>query len=571
MSRTSPFKFLDPYKKDDFDIFFGRGKQTEALYDALSGVKLLLVYGPSGAGKTSLVECGLRNQISDADWLAVTVKRNTDMNASVFARIRELLRQPFGLDSATQAPADAGFGFGDAAAMLFAEQFKPVYLIFDQFEELLIQGNDAEKQAFFTRLNQLVRFKTPCRVLIIMREEFIGYLSEFESLCPNIFQHRFRLEKMNRSDVREVIENILKAPRYQSDFTVSEPELLADKILARLPDDRKEIELTHVQVFLSELWDRSATNTAGRDRPAMHPDLVRPDDNLEGVLDSFLKKQLAELMPEFGGKAPIELLSVMISEQHTKLQPDSRELENHFAKNRITLPRPLPKLLDELVRRRILRSLIVGEQVRYEISHDVLARVVGQSLPEEIKLREKAEAIYRVYEGRQGYFTREDLDYLRPYEHYLSFGDRDLLRKRMDESEKWIYSNEQTELIKTRRRLRQTRSLLAAAMLAIIAAIYFGKIARDNENYANRQAEIALNERNHAEIALKKFIEEKNKREEAEEQKELNMIFIRIDGLPSTEKYRGINELYEYLNKNKFPKSRNKILEKIQQIRNDTN
>ncbi|MEY4202663.1 MAG: hypothetical protein RL013_365, partial [Bacteroidota bacterium] len=68
MNTASPFKFLDAYDKDDEAIFFGREKETGALYEALSGVKHLLVYGPSGAGKTSLIECGLRNRFSDADW-----------------------------------------------------------------------------------------------------------------------------------------------------------------------------------------------------------------------------------------------------------------------------------------------------------------------------------------------------------------------------------------------------------------------------------------------------------------------------------------------------------------------
>ncbi|MBK8567714.1 MAG: ATP-binding protein [Saprospiraceae bacterium] len=68
---TAPFKFLDSYQKEDKEVFFGREAETDALYDALSGVKHLLVYGPSGAGKTSLIECGLRNQFSDADWFAL--------------------------------------------------------------------------------------------------------------------------------------------------------------------------------------------------------------------------------------------------------------------------------------------------------------------------------------------------------------------------------------------------------------------------------------------------------------------------------------------------------------------
>lgn len=447
MNRTSPFKFLDSYQKDDLDIFFGREKETEKLYDALSGVKHLLVYGPSGAGKTSLIECGLRNQFSDADWLAITVRRGGDLNAAVFARIREQLREPFDLDPNTKLPADAGFEFGDAVEQLFAEQYKPVYLLFDQFEELLIQGSDAEKQQFFTRLQRLIRYKTPCRILLIMREEFIGHLSEFEPLCPSLFQHRFRLEKMGRANVRTVIQQILEADKYRSAFRVEQPEHLANTILAKLPDTQREIELAHVQVFLGELWDRA--NASLKSEIVLHSGLVKEDDNLERVLDSFLKNQLQELAPAHGEKAPLELLAAMISERHTKLQLGAADLETALTKNAVPLQQPLPDLLRELEQRRILRTLKSGEQTQYEISHDVLARVVGGNLTEDMKLREKAREIYRVYEERKGLFSREDLDYLRAFEGYLEVPEG--LRGRILESEVELGRRERAELERVRK------------------------------------------------------------------------------------------------------------------------
>jgi MoxR-like ATPase len=54
--QASPFKFLDSYQQEDRDVFFGRNKEILDLYNALSGVKHLLLYGPSGSGKTSLIE-----------------------------------------------------------------------------------------------------------------------------------------------------------------------------------------------------------------------------------------------------------------------------------------------------------------------------------------------------------------------------------------------------------------------------------------------------------------------------------------------------------------------------------
>ena len=84
MTKTAPFKFLDAYQEQDRTVFFGREKETADLYEALSGVKHLLIYGPSGAGKTSLIECGLRNQFSITDWYAITVRRRDNINRTVF-------------------------------------------------------------------------------------------------------------------------------------------------------------------------------------------------------------------------------------------------------------------------------------------------------------------------------------------------------------------------------------------------------------------------------------------------------------------------------------------------------
>jgi len=121
-----------------------------------------------------------------------------------------------------------------------------------------------------------------------MREEFIGHFSEFESLCPSIFQHRFRVEKMGRKQVQEVIQSMLEAPQYRDDFDVKGSHKLAESILAKLPDKRKEIELSHVQVFLGELWDRADEVKTENELPVFDANLLTKNDNLESVLESFL-------------------------------------------------------------------------------------------------------------------------------------------------------------------------------------------------------------------------------------------------------------------------------------------
>ncbi len=485
--QQSPFKFLDAYQQEDHDIFFGRDAETEALYEALSGVKQLLVYGPSGAGKTSLVECGLRNQFSDADWFALTVRRGSNAVASVYTSINEALENPIPLDETTQLPKDKDKGFGQAIEDLFSERYQPIYLLFDQFEELLLLGDEEEKRDFFTRLDKLIRYKVPCRVLLIMREEFIGHLSEYEPLCPSLFQHRFRLEKMGRSGVKQIIERTLAAPQFQDAFTVDDPEALATAVLDRLPDRQREIELTHVQVFLSELWDRARTASTEEQRPHLTRHLVQSDDNLEAVLDSFLKKQLNDLEPTYGPKAPLETLAAMISERYTKLQLSEEEIKKDLTAKGVAFPQ-LNRLLADLEEGRLIRALKAGDRPRYEISHDVLAKVVGQNLTEEMQLREKAREIYRVYGEREGLLAQQDLDYLRPFQQYFALPAA--LKERMEDSEQALAQEKEAELAATRRRLRVVRGLLAVAVLGLLAAGYFYWDA--NEQRA--EAEVAKKE-----------------------------------------------------------------------------
>lgn len=481
---ASPFKFLDSYEEDDIEVFFGREKETEDMYDALSGVKHLLVYGPSGVGKTSLVECGLRNQFSDADWYALTIRRGNNIITSVYSEINKALDHKFGIDPTTGRPREPDISFSKAVEHLFSERYQPIYLIFDQFEELLIANDDAEKKEFFKQLNQLIRYKIPCRVLLIIREEFIGHLSEYEYICPSIFDHRFRLEKMRVLDVKTVILKMLEAPRYQDYFTVKDSELLAEGILSKLPDRHQEIELAHVQVFLSELWERASRERTNGGLPLLHPGIVRENDNLAGVLDSFLKKQLKELEPVYGEGACLETLAKMISEKHTKLQMSESRLAQELATEGVSIKKPLSGLLAELASRRIIRSLKSEEETQYEISHDILALVVGQNLTEEMKLRERASEVYRVYKDRQGLLSQDDLDHLRMYQKYRDYPED--LKQLVLSSKSKLESQQQEELRKTKYRLRIVLFLCLLAMIAGVAAFVSWKLAVNKTREANK-------------------------------------------------------------------------------------
>jgi putative ribosome biogenesis GTPase RsgA len=69
MQKRYPFKFLDAYTREDSDFYFGRNDEINALYEMVFQTDLLLVYGASGTGKSSLIQCGLASKFQSHDWL----------------------------------------------------------------------------------------------------------------------------------------------------------------------------------------------------------------------------------------------------------------------------------------------------------------------------------------------------------------------------------------------------------------------------------------------------------------------------------------------------------------------
>ena len=54
-----PFRGARPYRSEDRDIFFARERETADLLERLAEHRIVLLYGPAGSGRTSLLEAGL--------------------------------------------------------------------------------------------------------------------------------------------------------------------------------------------------------------------------------------------------------------------------------------------------------------------------------------------------------------------------------------------------------------------------------------------------------------------------------------------------------------------------------
>ena len=131
---------MTPYTLADREIFFGRDQEITDLYRRIFESKILLVYGISGTGKSSLINCGLASRFDDSDWLPVNVRRGSN--------IIESLNEAFNKQAIR--PLKKNLSVSEKLQSIYLDHFKPVYFIFDQFEELFIFGSAEEK----TRLHK---------------------------------------------------------------------------------------------------------------------------------------------------------------------------------------------------------------------------------------------------------------------------------------------------------------------------------------------------------------------------------------------------------------------------------
>ena len=207
--KQSPFKFLDAYEKQDKDIFFGRETEVDALYQMTYQTNLMLVYGMSGTGKTSLIQCGLANCFESSDWFAIPIRRQENINSAL---VRELRSKD------AEESFEADFTLPQMVHSLYLDYLRPIYLIFDQFEELYILGSEEEQETFIQAMHDLLSADLPCKVVIAIREEYLAHLSNFERRVPRLFDKRLRVEPMTRANARRVIIETARNPSSISCF-----------------------------------------------------------------------------------------------------------------------------------------------------------------------------------------------------------------------------------------------------------------------------------------------------------------------------------------------------------------
>ncbi|HTP09126.1 MAG TPA: SIR2 family protein [Anaerolineae bacterium] len=372
-SLDEPYKLLDFFTPEDAPIFFGREQEIEKFSALLHARRLVVLYGNSGVGKTSLLLAGVKPHVeaSSTPYEMFYVRMLDDPTLAIR---RAISQHPAMVHLPEEGPL---IDFLDAAAITLG---RPLVIVLDQFEEFFIRQSATSRAAFMAELAAWHEARrVPVKVILSLREDWLAALSELETYLPEVLSvnHRLRLLPLTRDQARHAI--ILPVARLNITYEAS----LLDQLLDDLTEGNQVAVMPPpLQLVCSALY--SALPPGERVITlAMYTEI----GGTRGVLRRYLDESLKMFERDERVLAQA-VLQELITSQGTK------DVKTH-AELGVALqvpPQTLQVVVNRLVRLRLLRPVILSTgDTAYELTHEYLIHELEQGA--EFKQRKQIEEL----------------------------------------------------------------------------------------------------------------------------------------------------------------------------------
>jgi WD40 repeat protein len=290
--RECPYVGLRSFTQDDADRFFGRDDFVQTLVETARTDSLLVVTGPSGSGKSSVVRAGLVPRLAKQN-LTIGV---CELSGTPFVDLAGALLRAAGndpplsqgdLDLMERKLNDQGLSTC-AAYVCTATGAERLLLVLDQFERIDKCEDAGKKEQFMKLLDDLVsRPLERVQVVLVLRDDFYHRFTQMDG--P--FGERLRtsppqwLRAISATGLRDAIVKPVRTAAIPVDFE--------EGLVNRICQDFEGSELPPLQIVLTWLWERQVehwlTFRAYMDLGGIEDALARYADSRLELLDKDQK------------------------------------------------------------------------------------------------------------------------------------------------------------------------------------------------------------------------------------------------------------------------------------------
>lgn len=424
---------VKPFERTEQNIFFGRDQDIEQLYELILLEKLVILFGKSGYGKSSLLNAGIIPRLEEASetdaeyFLPIPIRFGAYMAGKQAIPPLQQIKQRL----AEQLQPSTEMTFIDSLrpeASLWkafkerqtSEQHR-FLLIFDQFEELFTYPQE-QQNAFKRQLAELLYVTIPqsirdaaealpdadydrlvarldVKAVLAIRSDQLSLLDQLKDALPAILHIRYELKPLQTDQARMAIIKpaaMVSGQNFSTEPFAYTPEAV-DTVLANLadnqPGDQSGIESFLLQMICQEIEytvSRGQVQQKNEQGLALITEAELPD--ISNIYDQYYKRNLSLLPPDRqeAAKMVIEEGLLLVNEdsgEARRLSVDGGALIGRYREQGLDEPL-LNALVDAFLLRRE-RNSIGG--FNYEISHDTLIKPIAQSRQERRAEEERLE------------------------------------------------------------------------------------------------------------------------------------------------------------------------------------
>ncbi len=321
---STPFRGIDAFRFSDRRIFFARDADSLNLLRYITIYRGVLLYGESGAGKSSLVEAGVLEAAISDDLVPERIRVQP-------RAVEELVVERISISPDSPTPwlpsLFSSIKPSVQRIVLSIEQFEDVLrtrtseaggcrslLIFDQFEEIVtLFGEGRPKRERETALpvqERIIDLITrlhrddalAVKFLLVFREDYLANVIKLLHAVPEIKDHSVRLTTPGEGAVREIIRGPFERypGRFAKEISADLARRVEEAIDQRSEDVAPDMSLWELQIVCLRLWESGSPGT------------LFEEQGLRGILENYLTEALAAFTEDQRQAATI-LLEFMIT------------------------------------------------------------------------------------------------------------------------------------------------------------------------------------------------------------------------------------------------------------------
>ncbi len=254
----NPYRGLEPFEEADAFDFHGRERVVEEMVDVLREERLLVVFGPSGIGKSSVVKAGLvpalrRGAVDGSEsWLVTEMTPASEPFEQLRTALARVATTP--LPDVVDALSRSTLPLDDVVRQIVPPG-TGVVVVIDQFEELFTHTVDEGVRRAFVRMivDTAGESDAVVRIVVTLRADFLDRPLGYAGFAQALKGHTIALGAMSAAELAEAVR------RPATGVGVDVEPALVDRITTEAADAPGALPL--VQHQMAELFAQRTANT----------------------------------------------------------------------------------------------------------------------------------------------------------------------------------------------------------------------------------------------------------------------------------------------------------------------